>query len=824
VSAETSETGPAPRWNATTRWALVVVLAFAGIHGRHVATKFEPNSWLFADGSFYFTTLRAITGHGRLEQKSLQPASWYEQDLGWNRNLTDDWSNVALGREGRWYPKHPILVPLAGLPFFALFGTVGTLLANVSMNLAFVLLCFLLARRVAPLPVAAIATVLTLSMPFVQDMSYSFSNDVLGTVLLLAALESTLAGKFGFAGICAGFALWSRLTNAAFVPSLLVVSWSVGGMAAVVRSALFACGPLGAYAALNTWMFGVPWTTPYQNVLVRENGVMTTASHARLFTVPFVKGVTRLVTGGDGAFRTFWPAIPGLLGTAALAFAPSNERRTRRALAAAVWCATVFGIAAFAKYAWYRPHFLYPIFGLATVGVAALLALPVTRRRPVSLEAPRVPRLAWAALGLVLVVSGVVVRSASKRDGALLSTRIDSAKVFLGDVPCDYWNPQNERWECAHHDRGGWSMQGRMLGAAVTVKGAERRGLWLHPSATGWWRRLDFGKTGARSLTLDAALGDASKPGPVDVEAWVGGERRIAWTLDGPGDSKTLEIPLDPEAALELRVRSGKAEWKHLAIPAPFETLRRAFVPPSPDSDDVPGASMPSLRAIRASLVDVARRYSRVPDEIEDLAHDLIVSALRREQALSSDAFLRASHGSARRHAAFLARSAARRRVRDATALDDTALDDTTDATDTLDHDESSDGAPITILTPALQTTLLLLVAGLEKAELRLVLGVSDAALRKRFQALREHGPLARPARPRRAATPPHPRLRATQIAVLGHLCDDTRVGTPRRALAIADPDGHGLIFTEPLTIAARTATTGASATSERTPSKGSPC
>jgi hypothetical protein len=178
--------------------------------------------------------------------------------------------------------------------------------------------------------------------------------------------------------------------------------------------------------------------------------------------------------------------------------------------------------------------------------------------------------------------------------------------------------------------------------------------------------------------------------------------------------------------------------------------------------------------AIREALVGAARRYSRVAHEIEDLAHDLVVSALRRG-VLESPAFLRSIHGAARRHGAFLARTAGRRRARDAHAV---PVD--------LTGEAAPEGAPLSVLSPALQTTLLLLAAGLEKAELHIALGVSDAALRKRFQALRASAPLARPAGVRAAIPRP---LRRVQVGVLPRLAAS-------RALATSDPDGHGLILT----------------------------
>jgi len=226
---------------------------------------------------------------------------------------------------------------------------------------------------------------------------------------------------------------------------------------------------------------------------------------------------------------------------------------------------------------------------------------------------------------------------------------------------------------------------------------------------------------------------------------------------------------------------------------------------------------MSTLRALRQLVVDASSRHSRVAHEIEDLAQDLLVAALRRGTPLDSEAFLRSIHGSARRHGAFLARSAGRRRAREADAGLIPISDDGTDGGD--------DGTPVTALSPTLRTTLFLLVLGLEKAELRALLGLSDAALRKRFQTLREHAPLARPDLPTPVRTPALSRLRRSQVDLLPRLqamvAADDEAG---RLLAIADPDGHGILFAEALTPGRPTATASASAQDPRIASKGNPC
>jgi DNA-directed RNA polymerase specialized sigma24 family protein len=228
---------------------------------------------------------------------------------------------------------------------------------------------------------------------------------------------------------------------------------------------------------------------------------------------------------------------------------------------------------------------------------------------------------------------------------------------------------------------------------------------------------------------------------------------------------------------------------------------------------------MPTLRDIRKSLVEVSRRYSRVAHEVEDLAHDILLSALRRGSPLDGESLLPTAHGAARRHGAFLARSAGRRRARETYSAGEHVAGADVDA-----GNDAVDGAPLSALSPALRTTLFLLILGLEKAELRLALGVTDAALRKRFQALREHGPLARPDLPIPPRTPAFVQLRRSQVRLLPRLAARAGNLQPPRVLATSDPDGHGLIFAEALTRDPRTATVDASPANNRTRTIGKPC
>jgi len=222
---------------------------------------------------------------------------------------------------------------------------------------------------------------------------------------------------------------------------------------------------------------------------------------------------------------------------------------------------------------------------------------------------------------------------------------------------------------------------------------------------------------------------------------------------------------------------------------------------------------MTTARALRETLIDAARRFGRVTHEAEDLAHDIIVASLRRGVALDGDVFLRNLHGAARRHAAFLARSAGRRRAREARVAREHVQECEEHVGDPRDE-----GAPLAELSPALRTTLHLLLVGLEKAELLYLLRVSDAALRKRFQALRDHGPLARPALPPTMSA--HGEIRRSLVGLVPRVVEALSVGEDRRAFAATDPDGHGILFVEALTPGRGAATSGGGGP----PTKGNPC
>jgi RNA polymerase sigma factor (sigma-70 family) len=179
----------------------------------------------------------------------------------------------------------------------------------------------------------------------------------------------------------------------------------------------------------------------------------------------------------------------------------------------------------------------------------------------------------------------------------------------------------------------------------------------------------------------------------------------------------------------------------------------------------------------------LAESLARTSEEASDLVQDALLAALEQKRDLHEKRFLAWAFGVIRRRAMFLARTASRRRRRE-----------------TYYAVEATSPAPpyarlpiqfIDSLPPSLETIALLANAGLGRVEIAHLLGISDAALRKRISDLRRawrksgaDPDLSVPAQQHR---PPCGFLRRSLRSALLKL--------PAARFAIADPDGHEIFL-----------------------------
>ena len=194
-----------------------------------------------------------------------------------------------------------------------------------------------------------------------------------------------------------------------------------------------------------------------------------------------------------------------------------------------------------------------------------------------------------------------------------------------------------------------------------------------------------------------------------------------------------------------------------------------------------------------------ARRHARRATDADDLVQDALLIAL--EQGRSDDPAWLA--GVIRNQAAMQARSAIRRRRREATVAEDDVA---------IAHEEapSSPVALLERLPPAARRVAVLALHGLNAEEIRWVLGISAAAFRQRLTSIRKA----------MGALPPSQRAEALALAYVRDPARtvDLEFGLIRRALkaALGGTDGIGTHDADGHLIVLRAAMPGRAHTSPR--------
>ena len=544
----------------TRRFWIPVLLVAVILGALSIRSHWLPNKWLFGDGAFYMNVVRGLLDDGSLRQESLHPHSWYDQDLGWNRNVDAAWSNIALGRNGEWWPKHPILMPIVAAPFVWAFGPMGTLVFQFVGFVLMALLAWRIASRVAPRPAALAATIAFLATPWVHDRVWGFNNDVFYTVLILAALDAALLRKALLAGALLGIGVFAKATNVLYGPALLLVFLLRKDWRGALRFCVAAAVPAAFYLGLNWYMYASPFNTGYDRILVREAGKLGMHSHSADFHFSrILPGLKTVLFGREGFLGHFPLFFAGLAGLLLLAV-----KRWREALVLA-WCIAL-PIAFHAPYTWYRLEFNLPQLAMAVAPLAVLLS-PTGAPFEEEFQRKRVRwgRLSVILLAVILVAAGLV-RRAIVDEGDYFYRNLPFASVRLGDKPCDYFNNQDERWERSHFDNNDWFMTGRALHEKLEYDGREEKLLVLHPHPNGQERVLEYSKVPlgdtlkVRYGFADKARADASLRFKVLVDGQVVFEEEVS----GRG-LRVKELDTSAHAGSEAEVAfvvtSPKPSW-----------------------------------------------------------------------------------------------------------------------------------------------------------------------------------------------------------------------------------------------------------------------
>jgi 4-amino-4-deoxy-L-arabinose transferase-like glycosyltransferase len=370
----------------TDRRAPLLLLVPVFVFGVILARGYDGGDYLRGDCPYYFYTTLSLLHDHDLDLSNQLPGG-----------LSFHFDQVALAKDGRVVPKHPIVMPLAALPFVALLGRIGALVFNVVQILVLVLALYRLAGLVARALAAASAVALTATLSFLPHYVWNFSPDVFAVaiaVLAVLALASSPSSRArdSVGGALLGVACAAKPALAVFVPAALLLvlpAWRMRMLAALAGLAV----PLALWAALDVHLFGAPQTTGYDHIVRLGAHGVETYSQRDDFDQPIVKGLKRqLRHPTQGLLATSaitlisWLGLPGLV-------------RRRPALAVAVASGSIMLVLFFARYRlWDSSHYgnrhLLLIVALAALPLAVFVedVFTAVRRSHRSAPAPARPR------------------------------------------------------------------------------------------------------------------------------------------------------------------------------------------------------------------------------------------------------------------------------------------------------------------------------------------------------------------------------------------------------------------------------------------------
>jgi len=260
--------------------AAAVGLAAFVAGGAFCVAEHRPLTFLVGDGPYYAATAVSIL---------------HDHDLDLRNQLRGGLEvhgrQIALGQNGAWYPKHPILMPVTTLPFLALFGMDGFLLFNLVVLGAAAAVMTLLARRHVSSGPAVAAVALLLLGTFFRDYVYNLSPDLFATLLFLLATLLLFEERFLVAGLALGAAVAAKFLLIVLIPVVGVAAFAARGLRGGVR---LAAGLIPAAVALlvtNAALFGSPFVTSYDRGVSVASGQEQLITHRAQFDGDFARGL-----------------------------------------------------------------------------------------------------------------------------------------------------------------------------------------------------------------------------------------------------------------------------------------------------------------------------------------------------------------------------------------------------------------------------------------------------------------------------------------------------------------------------------------------------
>jgi len=282
--------------------ALLAGWLVVALHGR----EFRSGAFLVGDCPYYASATVSFQHDGDLDlQNQLRGGLAVHQ------------RQVALGQAGQWYPKHPVLMSIVALPFYAAFGTAGFLLFNGLMMALLVVILWAICRLYVSPGTATAAVALVVGGSFLRAYLYNFSPDLFSTVLVLAGVLLILKRRCFSGGVALGISVLAKVTNLFVSLVVLSILCLRRPRTGALRTGAGLLPGVAAWMLLNLAMFGAPTTTGYDRTIVLQGDTLVTVSHRGFFDLPLLEGVRGQLLDPRVGILTTSPllllALPGLI-------------------------------------------------------------------------------------------------------------------------------------------------------------------------------------------------------------------------------------------------------------------------------------------------------------------------------------------------------------------------------------------------------------------------------------------------------------------------------------------------------------------------------
>lgn len=363
------EASAGARHGADLRLGTALFLALVLIFGARAAALYEPLTFLVGDCPYYAATAVSLLHDGDL-------------DLGnqLEGGLAVHGRQIALGRDGTWRPKHPILMPVASTPFLLALGMPGLLVFNLLVLGGLGVVLMRLARIAAAPWAAAGAAFLLIAGTYLGRYDYNFSPDLFATLVLASGLLALQRGRDRAGGLLLGLAVTAKLTHLFLLPLGVAYAGIRRGGRAALAAAAAAAPPLLLLGALNLALFGSPFVTSYDRNVGLDGGVPVALSHRGLFDQSVWHGLAgELFDPRHGLLPTAPPLLLALPG-----FILLYRRRPLDALlhlAVAEFLLLLFATYRYWAASHYGNRFLMPVVAVAAPSLALALEWLAERAR-----------------------------------------------------------------------------------------------------------------------------------------------------------------------------------------------------------------------------------------------------------------------------------------------------------------------------------------------------------------------------------------------------------------------------------------------------------